>query len=57
MPTTDDYKLTWKKVEKEKLKHFLIDELDFSEERVSNSLEKIKKEEKKKQQKGLGDFL
>lgn len=57
MRTTDNYKIEWRQIDKEKIKHFLIDELDFSEERVQNSLEKLKKEEKKKTQKGLGDFM
>ena len=57
IPTTDDYTLDWGSVQKEELKDYLINELDFSEERVESSLEKVNKQEKKKQQKGLGDFM
>ena len=56
MPTTKDYKLEWNDINPEKIKEMLVDEHDFSEQRVLNTLEKLKKETSKKQQKSLGDF-
>lgn len=43
MPVTDNYEIVWKDIENEKLLKFLVDEHDFSEERVSSTLEKLKK--------------
>jgi len=57
MPVTDEYKLEWKSIDTEKVKEILIDKHDFAEERVNKTLSKLTKETKKKQQKGLGDFL
>ncbi len=52
MPVTDDYNLVWSTIKKDKIKKFLIDELDFSEIRVNNALDKFNT-----QQKSLGAFL
>lgn len=57
MPVTDKYKLEWKGVDKDKILKILVDEHDFSEERVNNTLKKLLKETEKKKQKGLTDFL
>ena len=57
IPTTDDYELKWGNINFEEIKKLLIDEHDFSHERVSNTLEKLSKKEEVKKQKGLGDFL
>ena len=57
MPVTDNYELKWKPVDKEKVFKILVDGHDFSEERVDSTLAKLLKENKKKQQKGLGDFF
>jgi len=56
MPTTD-YTLKWDPVDKEKLIELLVNKHDFTEERVNSSLEKLKKQDEKKSQKGLGDFM
>ena len=56
IPTTDNYKLKWNNIENERLYNLLVDKHDFSEQRVANTLEKLKKETSKKQQKSLGDF-
>lgn len=53
MPVTDDYMLKWEQLDKEKVRKLLIDELDFSEVRVENTLEKFNKSG----QKSLGAFL
>ncbi|HII67332.1 MULTISPECIES: flap endonuclease-1 [Thermococcus] len=42
-PTTNDYKLEWKLPNEEDIIKFLCDEHDFSEERVKNGLERLKK--------------
>ena len=56
IPTTDNYKLGWSNIENERLYNLLVDKHDFSEERVKNTLEKLKKESSKKHQMSLGDF-
>lgn len=57
MPVTDKFKLEWKEIDKEKVIKLLVDEHDFSEERVNRGIERLVKEKEKKQQKGLGDFF
>lgn len=57
MPVTEDYELKWEPVDKDKVFKILVDKHDFSEERVESTLAKLLKENKKKQQKGLGDFF
>jgi flap endonuclease-1 len=55
MPTTDDYSLKWGKVDESKIRKLLVDEHDFSEDRVNKTLEKLR--DSGKSQKGLGDFF
>jgi len=50
-----NYQLKWKEPDVEKIKRLLIDEHDFSEERVDNTLMKITKREKN--QEGLGKWV
>ena len=57
MPITSDYGLKWTNPDAEKIKDLLVEKHDFSLERVENSLKKILAEQKKKNQKGLGDFF
>ncbi len=56
MPVTDNYNLSFKNPDYEKIIGFLCKEHDFSFDRVSSSLEKLKKSTKKSQ-KSLGDFF
>jgi len=56
LPTTDNYKLKWGTINNEKLKKMLVDKYEFSEQRVENTLEKLKKESEGKKQKSLVDF-
>ncbi|KPU62718.1 flap endonuclease-1 [Thermococcus sp. EP1] len=42
-PVTNEYKLEWKMPDEEGVLRFLCDEHDFSEERVKNGLERLKK--------------
>lgn len=55
MPTTDDFSLKWGKVDESKIRKLLINDHDFSEDRVNKTLEKLRAEGKS--QKGLGDFF
>ncbi len=57
MPVKKDYNLEWKKPNKEKIIKILVDDHDFSMERVKSTVEKLLKENNKKQQTGLGDFF
>ena len=57
MPVMKEYQLKWGKVDEDKIKEILIEEHDFGEERVNNILDKLKKKDKGKDQKGLGDFI
>ncbi len=57
IPVTDEYKLEWNDIDIEKIKKLLVDDHDFSEERVSKTLEKLSKEKETKKQKGLGEFF
>jgi len=56
IPTTDDYELGWKNADNDAIFRMLVDEHDFSAERVKSTLEKLKRESGEKQQKSLGDF-
>jgi len=56
LPVTNDYKLEWNDIESEKLYNLLVNKHNFAEQRVKNTLEKLKKEKVGKQQKSLGDF-
>jgi len=57
MPTTDDYELKWKDINIDGVRELLVKEHDFSEERVSKTLEKLSKKGENKKQKGLGEFF
>lgn len=54
---SDDYYLSFKKVDEENIIKFLVLEHDFSRERVEAALERIKKSDNGKKQKGLSDFF
>lgn len=55
--TTKEYKLEWKALNEEKLIEFLCEEHDFSQERVKNALEKLRKSEEVKRQRSLDAWL
>lgn len=57
MPVNKDFNLKWEKIKRERVKELLVEEHDFAEERVDNTLDKLEKEDKKKDQKGLGEFF
>ena len=54
---TDNYKLDWKPIDYDKVLRLLVDEFEFSQERVENQLKQIVEESKKGKQAGLTDFL
>jgi len=56
MPVTDEYDLKWKNIDSDSISKLLIEEHDFSKDRVKSTLEKLDKETTKKQQKSLSDF-
>ena len=57
IPVNKNYHLKWTNFDEEKIMRLLVDEHDFSEERVKSQLESLVKENKKKNQKGLGEFF
>ncbi len=57
MPVTDEYQLEWQPVDGQKLWKLLVEEYDFSEERVKSKLEKLRPVQTQLQQKGLGGFF
>lgn len=56
MKTTEDYSIEPSTPDIEQIKKILVDNHDFSEERISKTLETLNNEVKKKQQKSLFDF-
>ncbi|MBI4447797.1 flap endonuclease-1 [Candidatus Woesearchaeota archaeon] len=57
IPTTEDYNLDFKKVDAQKIRELLIEEHDFSEERVESTLKKIFDEKEKAKQAGLNEWF
>lgn len=54
MPVTNDYELTWKPIDRNAVTKLLVEQHDFSQERVDKTLDTIAPE---KNQTGLGEFL
>lgn len=57
MQVTDKYDLEWKQINEKNLIRLLVEEHDFSEERVRSKLEKLKKVRSELNQKGLKQFF
>ena len=53
--TNADFKFG--KVDEEKIKEILVEEHDFSEERIEKQLEKLREVKEKKKQKSLGGWV
>ena len=53
---SEKYELKWKEADENKIMKLLVDGHDFSEERIKSQIEGIK-ENKKRTQKGLGEFF
>ncbi|WP_297419625.1 flap endonuclease-1 [Thermococcus sp.] len=56
-PATDDYRLKWREPDEEGILRFLCDERDFSEERVRNGLERLRKAIESGKQKTLESWF
>jgi len=56
IPINKDYKLEWKDPNKEELIKLLVEEHDFSRERVESTIDKLLKGKPNKQQKSIFDF-
>lgn len=57
MPVTDDYKLKWGGIDRDKIIKLLVEKHEFSMERVEKTLNELEEEAKKSRQKGLGEFF
>lgn len=57
MPVTKDYELKWKKIDRDRVIQILVEEHEFSRERVEKNLNDMEELETKGKQKGLGDFF
>ena len=57
MPTTDEYEVKFENPDPEEIKKILVEEHDFSEERVNSTLQKLEEYKKINAQKGLNDFF
>ncbi|MEM0333032.1 MAG: flap endonuclease-1 [Candidatus Aenigmatarchaeota archaeon] len=56
-PVTDNYNLVWREPDEEGLIKFMVEEHNFSEERIKNAIEKIKQAIQKQQQKSLDKWF
>jgi len=56
MPVSDSYVLEWNRIDISRITSFLVDEHNFSEDRVTSTLSKLQKEDNKKNQRSLSDF-
>ena len=57
IPVNKNYELKWKDADADKIIKLLVDEHDFSEERIKSQLEGLTKLKEKKGQKGLGEYF
>ncbi len=57
MPVDENVTLEWKAVDRDKVYEILVEEHDFSMERVNSVLDKLALEKEKQTQKGLGEFF
>ena len=57
IPVDKNYELKWKEPDEDKIMKLLVDDHDFSEERVKSQLEAFGKTKQKGSQKGLGEFF
>lgn len=57
MPTTDNYNLKWKSYDQTELFKLLVEQYNFSEERVRSKLEKLRASRVALSQQGLGSYF
>lgn len=56
-PLEENYKLEWRKPNKEKLMKFMVDEHDFSQERIGKAIEKLEESYRKSKQSSLSGWM
>jgi len=56
-PVSDDYKLEWKDIDEEKIIELMVEEHDFSRERVENAVKKLEEAKREGAQSRLEDWL
>ncbi|MBI2105872.1 flap endonuclease-1 [Candidatus Woesearchaeota archaeon] len=56
MPVMKNYQLKWKEPDEKRVKEILVEQHDFSEERINNLLKKFNENKEQRKQKGLEDF-
>jgi flap endonuclease-1 len=54
---TDNYKMQWKPIDHEKVLKHMVDEHEFSQERIQNQLDSLQQSQHKKGQTGLSKFF
>jgi flap endonuclease-1 len=57
IPVTDDYKLEWKAIDKDKIRKILVDDHNFSPERVDKTLSELGDYSESKKQRSLDAFF
>src|SRR3989338_5941991 len=57
MPVTSDYTLNWRDINDSLVIDLLVGQHDFSNERVSATLDKLHKAQSQNRQKGLGEYF
>ena len=57
MPIEKDYDIKFGKIDMSKVHELLVEEHDFSMERVEKQMQDLIKEEDKRKQKGLGEWF
>jgi len=57
IPKDDTYTLQWNPVNKEQIMKILVDKHDFSQDRISKTLERFEDKKQQKSQKGLNEFF
>jgi len=56
-PNVKNFDIEFPKINSEKMKRLLVDEHEFSEERINKQVERLNEIERKKKQKSLGDWF
>jgi len=56
-PVTDKYKIEWKQPDKDKLMELMVEEHDFSHERIENAVDRLMESKREGTQSRLGEWL
>ncbi|MGM5481429.1 MAG: flap endonuclease-1 [Nanobdellota archaeon] len=57
MPTTSEYELSWSDVDRDKIEELLVNKHDFSQERVTSTLDDLEKTQNQARQTNLNKFF